>query len=35
MAYSVFCKILDSYPVFFYVKEKSYNKIHFELFNTV
>ena len=32
---SVFCKILDSYPVFCYVKEKSCNKNHFELFNTV
>ena len=35
MAYSVFCKILDSYLVFYYVKEKSCNKTHFELFNTV
>ena len=26
MACSVFCKILDSYPVFCYVKEKSCNK---------
>ena len=32
---SVFCKILDSYPVFCYVKKKSCNKTHFELFNTV
>ena len=35
MAYSVFCKILDSYPVFYYVKERSCNKTHFELLNTV
>ena len=35
MAYSIFCKILDSYPVFCYVKEKSCNKTHLELFNTV
>ena len=35
MAYSVFCKILDNYPVFCYVKEKNCNKTHFELFNTV
>ena len=35
MAYSVCCKILDNYPVFCYVKEKSCNKTHFELFNTV
>ena len=28
MAYYVFCKILDSYPVFCYVKEKSYSKTH-------
>ena len=32
---SVFCKILDSYPVFCYVKEKSCNKNRFKLFNTV
>ena len=30
-----FCKILDSYPVFCYVKEKSYNKTHFELSNKI
>ena len=35
MAHYVFCKILESYPVFSYVKEKSCNKTHFELFNTV
>ena len=35
MVYSVFCKILDGYPVFYYVKEKSCNKTHFELFNTL
>ena len=35
MAYSVFCKILDSYPIFCCVKEKSCNKTYFELFNTV
>ena len=36
MAYSVFCKILDSYAVFCYVKEKSCNKTHFEFFfNTI
>ena len=35
MAYSVFFKILDNYLVFYYVKEKSCNKTHFELFNTV
>ena len=29
MAYSIFCKIVDSYPVFCYVKEKSCNKTHF------
>ena len=34
MAYSAFVKILDSYPVFCYVKEKSCNKTHFESFNT-
>ena len=34
MAYSVFCKILDNYLVFCYVKEKSCNKTHFELFNS-
>ena len=28
MAFFVFCKILDSYPVFCYVKEKSNNKTH-------
>ena len=28
MAFFVFCKILDSYPVFCYVKEKSINKTH-------
>ena len=28
MDYSVFCKILDSYLVFCYIKEKSCNKIH-------
>ena len=33
MTYSVFCKILDRYLVFCYVKEKSYNKTNFELFN--
>ena len=35
MAYSVFCKTLNSYPVFCYVKEKSFNKTHFDLFNIV
>ena len=30
-----FVKILNSYPVFCYVKKKSCNKTHFELFNTV
>ena len=35
MAYSVFCKILDNYPILCCVKEKSCNKTHFELFNTV
>ena len=35
MANSVVCKIMDNYPVFCYVKEKSCNKTHFELFNTV
>ena len=36
MAYSEFCKkIMDSYLVFCYVKDKSCNKTHFELFNTV
>ena len=35
MAYSILCKILDNYPVFCYVKEKSYNKTHFKLFNIV
>ena len=35
MAYSLFRKILDTYPVFCYVKEKSCNKTHFELFNTI
>ena len=35
MAYSVSCKILESYPVFCYVKEKSCYKTHFELFNIV
>ena len=35
MAYSVFCKILGSYPVFCFVKEKSCNNTHFELFNIV
>ena len=35
MAYFVFCKILDSYPVFCNVREKSCNKTLFELFNTV
>ena len=35
MSYSVFCKIHDNYSVFGYVKEKSCNKTHFELFNTV
>ena len=35
MAYFVFCKILDSYPGFYYVKEKSCNKTHFEFFVTV
>ena len=35
MTYYVFCKILDSYLVFCYVKEKSCNKTHFELLNTV
>ena len=34
MAYSVFCKIVDSYPVFCYVKEKSC-KLILQLFNTV
>ena len=29
--YCVFCKIMDNYPVFCYVKEKSCNKTHFEL----
>ena len=28
MACSVFCKILNSYQIFFYVKEKSCNKTH-------
>ena len=35
MAYYVFCKIMDIYPLFCYVKEKSCNKTHFELFDTV
>ena len=35
MAYFVFCKIMDNYPVFCYVKEKSCNKAQFELFNIV
>ena len=35
MAYSVFCKILDSYPIFCYVKENNCNKTHFELINTI
>ena len=35
MANFVFCKILDSYQVLCYVKDKSCNKTHFELFNTV
>ena len=35
MAYSVFCKILHSYPVFCHVKDKSCNRTHFELFNTI
>ena len=35
MTYSVFCKIMGNYPVFFYVKEKISNKTHFELFNTI
>ena len=35
MTYFVCCKILDSYPIFYYVKEKSCNKTHSELFNTV
>ena len=35
IAYSVFCKIMDSYLVLCYVKEKSCNKTHFELFNIV
>ena len=29
-----FVKIMDSYPVSCYVKEKSCNKTHFELSNT-
>ena len=35
MAYSLFRKICDTYPVLCYVKEKSCNKTHFELFNTI
>ena len=35
MAYFVFCKIQDSYPVFYNVREKSCNKTLFELFITV
>ena len=35
MAYYVFCKILDGYLVFCYVKEKSCNKTDFELSNTI
>ena len=35
MASSVICKILDGYPVFRYIKEKSCNKTHFELSNTI
>ena len=35
MAHFVFCKVLDSYLVLCYVKEKSCNKTHFQLFNTV
>ena len=33
MAYFLFCKILDSYLIFYYVKEKSCNKTHFKLSN--
>ena len=29
MAHSIFCKILDNFPVFCYVKEKSCKKTHF------
>ena len=35
MAYFVFCKILDSYLVFSFVKEKNCKKSHSELFNTL
>ena len=35
MTYSIFCKILDMYLVFCYVKEKSCNKTDFELSNTI
>ena len=35
MAYSILCKILEIYPAFCYVEEKSCNKTHFELFNIV
>ena len=31
----IFCKISDSYPIFCYVKEKSCNETHFELFNKI
>ena len=31
MAYSVFCKILDSYPVFMLCKREDCNKTNFEL----